>query len=36
VQLRGALARAAHRTLDRLDGVNGLKHHARVVDVGRA
>lgn len=36
VQLRGALARAADGALDRLDGVHRLKHHAGVVDVGRA
>ncbi len=37
VQLRGALARAAPpAALDRLDGIHGFEHHARVVDVGRA
>lgn len=35
VQLRGALARPADGATDRLDGVHGVKHHARVVDVSR-
>src|SRR5829696_9446138 len=35
VQLLGALARAATRTLDRLDGVHGLFQDPGVMDVGR-
>jgi hypothetical protein len=35
VQLRGALARATHRALDRLDGVHRVEHHARVMDISR-
>src|SRR5205085_881233 len=34
VQFLRAFARATYRALDRLDGIDGFKHHPRVVDVG--
>ena len=35
VQLRGPLAWASHRSLDRADGINGLFHHLDVMHIGR-